>query len=466
MHWAGKAGENGVGLRKKKNSGFSLVELIVTVAILAIIVLPLLRAFVVSANTNAKAKENLRTTELAQNIMEGIAASDLEDIAEQFNYPGTDNADFSFLSGQDSLEVQEMVLLAGGDLAAATKADGIVIPDYITNPEEILAGFNVTSSVVKFSGDTEGTFVGQSDGTYYFAMKNLLAGGDSSDVSGRYYDALITLAANTDEAANGEIHNAGDLVNISNIDEDHDALCVADSTPEEVLAQIRNKYPYVEQSDIRRRITVSIEEVSGMIDTYTRVTVSYQYEWEEGGTSYVFPAGSIDGDFSDVVFENSGDTDRALSGVYLFFYPWYTSTQANLTDTIVIENSADQDLTVYLVKQESGYLNLETLENGYRVNVNIAEPMGASDTSTNTAVRTNLNTNLFTESGTTGDQAMWAVNGVSAGAAGLIPQDTLSAKSASDRLFDVTVSIYPAGSYDDGFKDVQAIVSLTGGMVN
>lgn len=74
----------------RNNKGISLVELIVTVAILAVIVLPLLRAFVVSANTNAKAKEKLRTTEVAQNIMEGFELESLESVAYQMNYPANE----------------------------------------------------------------------------------------------------------------------------------------------------------------------------------------------------------------------------------------------------------------------------------------------------------------------------------------------------------------------------------------
>jgi prepilin-type N-terminal cleavage/methylation domain-containing protein len=454
-------------LGKKNNKGITLVELIVTVAILAIIVLPLLRAFVVSAKTNAKAKEKLRTTELAQNIMEGLEASDLEHVAYQFNYPGTDNCDFTFVSGQNLLSVQEMVMDADGNLGAVTKADGIVIPDYIANPEVFLASMNITSSIVRNSGETTGTFVGQTGGVYYFAMKNLTAGGDGTDASSKQYDALITVSANRDTADNGEVHNDNELVTISSIDAEHDALCVPAETTDAIMAEIWNRYPDVQQSDISRKITVSIEEVSATVDSYTRVTVSYQYTWTKDGVNYVFPSGAADGTFSDVVFENAGETDRELSNVYLFFYPWYTSTQGNRTDVIDIENPSDQDVTVYLVKQESSVTNLETLENGYRVTVNVEEPFNSvSDTAANTCVRTNLNTNLYTDLATTGDQAIWSLRGVTAGAEGLITRNTLTAKEAENRLFDVTVEIFPAGSYDSNFKDSEAIVSLTGGMLN
>ena len=62
------------GLRKFKddNRGITLVELIVSIAILAIIVLPFLNAFVTATKTNVKARNKMNATHLATNIMEGI----------------------------------------------------------------------------------------------------------------------------------------------------------------------------------------------------------------------------------------------------------------------------------------------------------------------------------------------------------------------------------------------------------
>jgi prepilin-type N-terminal cleavage/methylation domain-containing protein len=376
----------------KNNKGLTLVELIVAVAILAIIVLPLLKAFVISTDTNAKAKEKLRTTELAQNIMEGLEAISLSQVEDQFCNPGTDNCDFTLLTGQEQMTVRRM--------------------------------------------DTD------TDGIYYFAMKDLNA-------SGKKYDALITVSTNRDTAENGTENNADDVVNISRIDAGHDALSVPSKTTNDIMASIVTQDPDIEQSDISRTITVLIETVSGSSDPYQRVTVSYQFTWKKNGTDYVFPNGASSNLYSDVIFENAGAAERTLSNVYLFFYPWYTSTQGNLSDTIIISNTSDQDVTVYLVKQESDAVSLEPLELGYRVTVNVQEPA-------DTGVRTNLDTNLAT--GASVEQAIWSPNDVAA--------DALSAKEAQDRLYDVTVSIYPSGAYDSDFTDSDAITTLTGGMLN
>lgn len=57
---------------KNDDRGVTLVEIIVSIAILAIIVLPFLNAFVTATKTNVKAKNEMNATHLATNIMEGI----------------------------------------------------------------------------------------------------------------------------------------------------------------------------------------------------------------------------------------------------------------------------------------------------------------------------------------------------------------------------------------------------------
>lgn len=61
-------------MKTKANQGFSLVEVIIAIAILAIVALPLFSSFAQSAKTNAKAREIMNATNLAQNIVEEIKA--------------------------------------------------------------------------------------------------------------------------------------------------------------------------------------------------------------------------------------------------------------------------------------------------------------------------------------------------------------------------------------------------------
>nr|MCR5509164.1 prepilin-type N-terminal cleavage/methylation domain-containing protein [Lachnospiraceae bacterium] len=72
--------------RHMDNRGMSLVELLLAVTILAIIVVPLLHAFISSAQLNKKSKEAQRLTILGQDIMEGLKAYSAEDLAYEFSY--------------------------------------------------------------------------------------------------------------------------------------------------------------------------------------------------------------------------------------------------------------------------------------------------------------------------------------------------------------------------------------------
>ena len=66
-------------MKNQKNSkGFTLVEVLIAVSILAIAVIPLLANFVLSSKVNVKSKRTLNGTMVAQNIMEGISAFGVE----------------------------------------------------------------------------------------------------------------------------------------------------------------------------------------------------------------------------------------------------------------------------------------------------------------------------------------------------------------------------------------------------
>lgn len=57
----------------KNNKGFTLVELVVAIAVLAIIITPILQSFVTSAKMNLKARKTMIATDITQSIMEGFA---------------------------------------------------------------------------------------------------------------------------------------------------------------------------------------------------------------------------------------------------------------------------------------------------------------------------------------------------------------------------------------------------------
>lgn len=87
-------------MNQKQNKGFTLIEVLIAITILGIIVIPLLHAFVTSANVNAKSKRIMDATTLAQNIMEEFKASSLEGMLEQFTVDDVDEEDGTYLLSQ------------------------------------------------------------------------------------------------------------------------------------------------------------------------------------------------------------------------------------------------------------------------------------------------------------------------------------------------------------------------------
>ena len=80
--------------RKKKqlnNGGFSLLEVLVAMVILAIVSIPLLHSFVTTARTNAKAKVLMKATDVAENTVETFKNQDVETLIAQYS-AGTGNS--------------------------------------------------------------------------------------------------------------------------------------------------------------------------------------------------------------------------------------------------------------------------------------------------------------------------------------------------------------------------------------
>lgn len=67
------------------NQGFSLIELIISIVILVLIMLPLMNSFYRSALLNRKAKDTQVESNLASNIMEGLRDLNLNDTIQEFN---------------------------------------------------------------------------------------------------------------------------------------------------------------------------------------------------------------------------------------------------------------------------------------------------------------------------------------------------------------------------------------------
>lgn len=142
--------------KKRKNKGFTLVEVLVAAAILSILVPPILSSFVAIAKVNAKSRRKLSATTIANGVMESVKGFELSQVARQCDFP----------------------------------SDGFYV----------IAGFTGTVSEVSYSNlgtavssvtksGAEYTFNGQTSGDYAFKFIGV-------QMDGTTYDVLLTYHKN------------------------------------------------------------------------------------------------------------------------------------------------------------------------------------------------------------------------------------------------------------------------------
>ena len=72
--------------KKKKNRGFTLVEVLVAAAILSIMVPPILSSFVAIARVNSKSRMKLSATTIANGVMESAKSFELAQVAKETDF--------------------------------------------------------------------------------------------------------------------------------------------------------------------------------------------------------------------------------------------------------------------------------------------------------------------------------------------------------------------------------------------
>ncbi len=458
-------------MRKLKNDdrGVTLVEIIVSIAILAIIVLPFLNAFVTATKTNVKAKNEMNATHLATNIMEGIEKNSMKTLAYQFNYPSEyfDVADgFNISDGSSACE-----LLKKSDKFDNVKRLEDISAEIVNKDDVITSCIHKTDASAKISDTSLWNFRESDAHKYYFYMSGVQSGT-------KKYNALVTVDAKSDAESDNKVkkYNMDEVADMSAMDANFDCMSADKYSATNIISAFNNMNPgfSVQQSDIKRTITIDIEKSGAASNKATKVTVSYSYSIKNGvKKTFPDPNSALKDDYTMVIYDNSSDTvNHNLRNVYLFYNPWYTST-GNTWDTandvIIVNNKDKVDCTVNIVKQKtiSDQSELSTKESTYKAYVKVSEP-GNRTGNAYTHIATNLNVNMGApDNPLQPDQAIYGFNNnVNKNEVkNIVDIKNLTKSKASERLYDVKVDIYESkASLDDIFKDKDPVVTMTGSM--
>lgn len=173
-----------MGKRLRNNKGFTLVEVILSVAIFGIIVIPLSTAFSQSIRINASARDRLAANQLAQQYLE-------QEYAQDYIVPGTrtDNA-----------------VVAGVNYTVQTQVEA-----YSASGTDPVYKYPETGNNIP-APDVNLTFTGGTSGSYDYDVSSYLTrGGNAVEQSSNTIGATDTLDIAIDSSGNMDIDGATDI---------------------------------------------------------------------------------------------------------------------------------------------------------------------------------------------------------------------------------------------------------------
>lgn len=370
------------GKKTKNDSGFTLLEVLVAMIILAIMSVPFARAFVTAAQTNSRARIEAKCNNAAENIAESFRNTNVKDLIDTYStdeYP----VDTTTGSGVYVFEIHDQ------DLMKSNMPDGYYAKVTLDPTKYVNSnGLNLSQiAPVSIKDSAIYTMEEQFDNKAYevFVERNKTAMGDTNPKGYKNITA-----------------NAPDF-----------------STP-----NLEDKYSFLREN-LYRTITFTIKKrgqveaansvtTSGaekeMIDL-VEVTMKVVYELKDyNGKFFEQGQGNEKLTFVDTYLFDNSVSRQKYRGAYLFFYPRYLagSIAGSKRDTIIVENYDNIESYVYLVAL-SGAADEVTKKDTYEIskglNVVLNEDYDPTQMDKSAITfRTNMNTKVpYSSSDASGD---------------------------------------------------------------
>lgn len=304
--------------RLKKNTGFSLIEVLVAMTVLAIISIPLIRSFVISANVNKNAKRLQNATDIAQDVSEYFCQISLHDLNAKYKDDSTLRGDYLFDNNK-----------------------GIVVFQNIGD------GYNLDDSNVPY-------YEGKDSEDFYVTVVM-----DASE----YADASVGGINDINQYISPEL---GDLFSVDTVT----AFSQFTKYDGRIKTALKRAYPAdipsdIEYSDILKTVEINIEqeqkEAPKVHYTFS-ITVTYTY-CTKNGNDYIKTPYALSYHF--VVADDIVDGTGVIPDFYLLYTPFdvHDDNHKGLTarDEFIInfrqgnhKETWEKPVNIYLVQQDVG----------------------------------------------------------------------------------------------------------------
>lgn len=319
--------------RQNNNNGFSLIELLVAIAVLAVVTIPLVHSFLSAARTNTKAKKVMEATSVAQNLFEELKASDLN----------------GYLKADTAHTTKSTFPTSASDPTPIKDSDGNRIYKYTRTFDNIaFNGRNFYAEVILDPMD--------------YTTKSGAVSGPSTN------------------------YNSQPFANISSLSTATNAFYIQPVDQDIAAAKALDSEHYQDVFDTMSRsisLTVEHDDSSNLSKVY--VTVTYTDERVDG-------AGTVTVVDNQEIYSNSSELSNTLSNLFVCFYPLYNnytlSDRTHPKETIRVNNLSDYKMGVYLVKQTGRDDNTaySARKPYYSIGLTVDEKLRANDDDSTTAV--------------------------------------------------------------------------------
>ena len=323
------------------NSGLSIVEVLVAVAILAIVFVPLLKTFTQASTINARAQKLQNVTSLAEGVMEDVKGKSIQELHDL----AVDDPKVSFLP-----------LDKDGTL---TKGNLNNVPPYTVTYENVTATQGITyDAVVTISTDNYKS-TDRSDARKANKLSHNDDIGDVSDANIRELPQINKVDSNRNAVLSWEL-NKYDNKALEN-------LAAENSESDSDAADLKNLYKATAEKHINIEIKDDIDTSS------TKVSCEVEYKTGKNASDKSLKYLVYTGYFVEPLA-----SEPAGPNIYLF----YTLSEnvkdgaSNIADPIKKENIKIEDKTtgkrhnVYFIVQD-GINELSTI-NGSEVTINVS----------------------------------------------------------------------------------------------
>lgn len=313
------------------NRGFSLVELIICVAILAIAIIPLYQSMTLSARTNARAQSLQNATSLAESVMEEIKTASIDELKARYNGTET-NEEGKTVPKNVQLGLTETGFfgVAGSETTAATRAT---------------TSKNKAGSVDRLLTGDPGT----PKAPFYVLYKH-----DAVSTQGEKFEVVATIRSSTYMVGTATNASNANIKKLPRIDE-IDSLNQAVITTKEFSKYDKAALDFFQQNgasfDSSKKIAkkeIIIEKYDTVGALYDQVSVDCRVIYTDN-SGHTYQRDLFSGTFGQPVKIEGGSTTRLplASNIYLF----YKRTQPKEYITIT-DNSTKGTHKVFLIKQD------------------------------------------------------------------------------------------------------------------